>query len=235
MLTNSFICYAPYRVPLFARIPGGKKNNVIKAPVQTADIMETMIDLAGIKTDFVRFAKSLLPLLSNDPNKEEEEAMSRFVYSEGGFFFHSELFPGGSDHVPDNPKGMYWPRAQEEMSNNGTGSPKWVMIRNLTAKLVYRPLGISELYDLTKDPRELENLYNSPIEKYIVLRNELKTKLMNWLIQTGDVPPLRNDARSPPISPNPIDQNTCKQLLQPDPSKTANDFLSVNGIPFYET
>jgi len=46
---------------------------------------------------------------------------------------------------------------------------------------------------------------------------------------------LRNDARSPPISPNPIDQNTCKQLLQPDPSKTANDFLSVNGIPFYET
>ena len=161
-------------MPLFARIPGGKKNNVIKAPVQTADIMETMIDLAGIKTDFVRFAKSLLPLLSNDPNKEEEEAMSRFVYSEGGFFFHSELFPGGSDHVPDNPKGMYWPRAQEEMSNNGTGSPKWVMIRNLTAKLVYRPLGISELYDLTKDPRELENLYNSPIEKYIVLRNELK-------------------------------------------------------------
>ena len=137
-----------------------------------------MIDLAGIKTDFVRFAKSLLPLLSNDPNKEEEEAMSRFVYSEGGFFFHSELFPGGSDHVPDNPKGMYWPRAQEEMSNNGTGSPKWVMIRNLTAKLVYRPLGISELYDLTKDPRELENLYNSPIEKYIVLRNELKTKLI---------------------------------------------------------
>ena len=77
---------------------------------------------------------------------------------------------------------MYWPRAQEEMSNNGTGSPKWVMIRNLTAKLVYRPLGISELYDISNDPRELDNLYDSKIEKHVNLRKELKDKLMIWLV-----------------------------------------------------
>ena len=32
------------RVPLFIRVPGGRKGYVSKAPVQTADIMETMID-----------------------------------------------------------------------------------------------------------------------------------------------------------------------------------------------
>lgn len=87
--------------------------------------------------------------------------MRRFVYSEGGFGFYNELFPGGSDHVPDDPRQMYYPRAQEEMSGDGTGSPKWVMMRNLTHKVVYRPKGISELYDYTKDPLELENLWGA--------------------------------------------------------------------------
>ena len=85
---------------------------MVQFPVQTADIMETMIDLAGIKSDFVRFAKSLLPVLKHNTNnaketETEQENMSRFVYSEGGFYFHSELFPGGSDHVPNDPKGMF--------------------------------------------------------------------------------------------------------------------------------
>ena len=35
------------------------------------------------------------------------------------------------------------------------------MMRNLTSKLVYRPKGTSELYDLQNDPRELTNLFSS--------------------------------------------------------------------------
>ena len=41
------------RVPLAARIPNGLQNRVVKGPVQTFDIMETFLDLAGIKNDFV--------------------------------------------------------------------------------------------------------------------------------------------------------------------------------------
>ena len=164
-----------------------------------------------------------------------EEDTKRFVFSEGGFYFRSELFPGGSDHVPNDPKGMYWPRAQEEMSSNGTGSPKWVMIRNLTAKLVYRPLGISELYDLTEDPRELNNLYKSNVLYHTKLKEELQKQLMEWLVQTGDVPPLRNDHRGPPPFPSPITQNTCDELLQPNPDAMANNLIGVNGIPFFQT
>jgi len=226
------------RVPLYARIPGGAKGHVSRAPVQTADIMETMLALAGIQTDWVRFGQSLMPQLLGG-----EGELSRRVYSEGGFSFRSELFPGGSDHVSDDPRGMYWPRAQEEMAGNGTGSPKWVMMRNLTSKLVYRPKGTSELYDLQNDPRELTNLFSSL--GYAALKAEMMEGLSSWLVETGDVPPLRHDPRGMPPYPHPLNQNSCTELFQPDPSRDgmehggdrlvvpephSSDYLALNGV-----
>ena len=223
-------------VPMAARIPGGLPHNVAKGPVQSMDMMETMLELAGIESDWVRFGRSLAPLM-REGTADGADDLTRMVYAEGGFYYRSELFPGGSDHVPDDPHGMYWPRAQEEMSGNGTGSPKWVMVRNLTHKLVYRPTGVSELYDLTADPRELDNVYGE--SQYAQVRQELVDHLTAWLIRTGDVPPLRNDPRGPPKNPNPIDAETCASLLQPDPSRVqqlreeaaASDLMSINGIP----
>lgn len=224
------------RVPLAARIPNGLKNRVVRGPVQTFDIMETFLELAGINTEFVRFGKSLINHMTNP----EYDELNRIVYSEGGFHYHSELFPGGSDHVKDDPHGMYWPRAQEEMSMNGTGSPRWVMLRNLTHKLVYRPTEVSELYDLVPDPKELNNVYND--KKYLECRNELEQQLISWLILTGDVPPLRSDSRGTPKYPVPITEETCMELLQPDPAfdpinqeALAADLMKINGIPNFET
>ena len=263
-------------VPMAARIPGGVPHNVAKGPVQSMDMMETMLELAGITSDWVRFGRSLAPVMreggagtrsgnnnnSNDnDNNNMKDDLERMVYAEGGFYYRSELFPGGSDHVPDNPRGMYWPRAQEEMSGNGTGSPKWVMVRNATHKLVFRPTGVSELYDLTADPRELANVYGE--SRYARVRQALVDHMTAWLIRTSDVPPLRNDPRSPPKNPNPIDAETCASLLQPDPSRgregeeeeeeeeeegadegvvvprsplpAANDLMGINGIPHFST
>lgn len=36
------------RVPLYARIPGSAMGHVTNAPVQTADVLETMLDLGGV-------------------------------------------------------------------------------------------------------------------------------------------------------------------------------------------
>ena len=74
------------RVPLLMRIPGGAKGKVVRGPVQTADVMETMLDLAGVESDWVRFAKSLRGVLESEDEAEEDAALSRMVYSEGGFF-----------------------------------------------------------------------------------------------------------------------------------------------------
>jgi len=111
------------------------------------------------------------------------------------------------------------------MSGNGTGSPKFAMIKNLTHKLVYRPTGVSELYDLRQDPRELQNVFSNA--KYQQIRIDLFEKLASWLVQTGDVPPLRNDARGTPKFPSDVSQQSCDDLLQPDP---AADLLIVNGV-----
>lgn len=42
------------------------------------------------------------------------------------------------------------------------GAPRATMIRNSTVKVVFRAYGVSELYLLTNDPRELKNLYGDP-------------------------------------------------------------------------
>lgn len=172
----------------------------------------------------INFGLDLTPQL-----KGQEGDMSRFVYSEGGFQFRNELFPGGSDHVPDDPRGMYYPRAQEEMSHDGNGSPKWVMRRNLTAKVVYRPKGDSELYDLSNDPLELTNLWNMPAHNE--LRGELLSGLMEWLVTTGDVTPMHTDPRGPPKYPHPA--SSCATEGTDGPSNAApmhNDLLLVNGV-----
>ena len=65
------------RVPLAARIPNGLEQRVVKGPVQTFDIMETFLDLAGIKSEFVRFGKSLMDHMTNP----EYDDLSRVVYN----------------------------------------------------------------------------------------------------------------------------------------------------------
>jgi arylsulfatase A-like enzyme len=50
-------------VPMAARIPGGVPHNVAKGPVQSMDMMETMLELAGITSDWVRFGRSLAPVM----------------------------------------------------------------------------------------------------------------------------------------------------------------------------
>lgn len=201
------------RVPLFARIPGGAQGFVGRAPVSLMDVPHTICELAGINVTSngkygINFAESLLPQLLHG----QEGDLSRFVYSEGGFS-PSDVFPMGSDHVPEDPKGMYYPRALEEMSDNGNGSPRWIMRRNLTHKLVYRSKGQSELYDYTADPRELTNLFGDP--KHESLRSEMTTALLDWLVETSDVTPKHTDPRGPPKYPYPASACATSDVVGP--------------------
>ena len=228
------------RVPLFARIPGGAAGAVVRAPVSLFDVPHTICALAGIDVTGDGSGPHGINYgvdLSRQLRTGAEADLARFVYSEGGFSFRNELFPMGSDHVPDDPKGMYWPRAQEEMSDDGNGSPKWAMRRNLTHKLVYRPRGESELYDLGADPRELTNLWASAAAA--ALRSEMVAGLTEWLLQTSDATPMHTDPRGPPAYPHPA--SACAStddvvgpadaaLLGEGRDIPANDYLAINGV-----
>ena len=80
------------RVPMIARIPGGKPGQVIPEPINTFDMMETIVDMAGVNATHIRFAKSFLPQLMGEAGDR-----NRTVYSEGGFLYHREIEPFDPD------------------------------------------------------------------------------------------------------------------------------------------
>jgi hypothetical protein len=74
------------------------------------------------------------------------------------------------------------------------------MIKTPEHKLVVRPGGQNELYDVAKDPRELHNVYGH--RSYSSAQAELAARLLQWFILTADVAPPDKDPRgSPPYYP----------------------------------
>jgi hypothetical protein len=61
---------------------------------------------------------------------------------------------------------------------------------------VRRPLGVSELYDLRADPRELTNVYGRP--EYTQVQRDLEERMLDWYVHTADVVPLLEHPRAVP-------------------------------------
>jgi hypothetical protein len=66
-------------------------------------------------------------------------------------------------------------------------------IRTLDYRLVHRPDGVSELYDLKKDPRELHNVYGD--RSYASQQEALHAQMLDWYVRTADVAPKKRDPR----------------------------------------
>jgi hypothetical protein len=74
------------------------------------------------------------------------------------------------------------------------------MIRTLDHKLVVRPDGQSEFYDLRRDPLELNNAIGG--RQYAGIQAQLRTRMRDWYIRTSDVAPSEHDARGFPKRSN---------------------------------
>jgi hypothetical protein len=72
------------------------------------------------------------------------------------------------------------------------------MIQTRQYKLVARPDGQSEFYDREKDPRELHNVFGDRM--YAAPVQQLQHRMLDWFIRTGDVAPMKHDARGFPGS-----------------------------------
>jgi choline-sulfatase len=182
------------RVPLVARIPGGKAGHVAQSPVELFDVMATVLDLAGIPAGHTHFARSLLPQLQGGEGDWE-----RAVFAEGGYARHEpHAFEG--DPLRDapfsvDPKQIYYPKARVQQEHPDSVG-RAVMARTLTHKLVVRPRGVNELYDLQNDPLELVNRFHDPA--CAAERAALEARLLEWYIQTSDVVPFAQDPRGLP-------------------------------------
>jgi hypothetical protein len=67
------------------------------------------------------------------------------------------------------------------------------MCRTKTHKYVHRLYEQDELYDLIRDPGEERNVIDDPDYAAILVR--LKTRLIDWYMETADVVPRITDSR----------------------------------------
>ncbi len=178
------------RVPLVARIPGGASRHTVEEPIELQDLFATVMELAGIEAQHTHFSTSLVKQLhgaAGDP--------LRAVYAEGGYARHEphcfEGIPSRDPFARSNTH-IYYPKGKVQQDFPDSVG-RAIMLRTATAKLVYRPTGVSELYDLQTDPEELKNLYNNP--GYKALQHNLEHRMLHWMAQTSDVVPFQTDPR----------------------------------------
>ena len=67
------------------------------------------------------------------------------------------------------------------------------MIRTMKHKLIRRPLGQDELYDLVADPSETHNLIDEPSLRDT--KRDLENSMLEWFIETSDTVPVGRDPR----------------------------------------
>lgn len=174
------------RVPLIVRTPDGRAGHTVREPVELFDIMPTILGLAGVEAEHSHFARDLREQLRGQPGDPE-----RAAFTEGGYDRHEpHCFEGRHEGWgEDNP---YWPKLELQQRHPETVT-RSIAMRTLRHKLVHRPGDVSELYDLTADPREETNLIADP--RHQAVRHRLQGEILDWLMTTSDVTPWHEDPR----------------------------------------
>ena len=173
------------RVPLLIRTPDGAKGHTVNEQVELFDIMPTIMELAGIEVEHDHFAQSLLPQLMGahgDPNRP--------VFTEGGYDLREnhchEGHPQRDAWFAENPESIYWPKGRQQQEHPSSVC-RTAMMRTLQYKLIIRSTDTNELYDLTQDPLELNNVYDEP--PYSDIRQHMERSLLQWYLETSDCVP----------------------------------------------
>ena len=176
-------------VPLMARYEGLARGHVSDEIVELYDVMATVLELAGIEARHTHFARSLMPQLHGRPGDP-----ARAAFAEGGYNVNEpqDFEPLDQFASPDN---IYYPKVSLQNRRPETIT-RATMIRTRTHKLVFRPDGQSELYDLAGDPRELHNVYGD--SGYSAIAGDLRQQTLDWYIRTADVAPKQRFPRNFP-------------------------------------
>ena len=165
------------RVPLIVSWPGNVKPGVVESSMSNlTDVVPTLLSLQGIEIPSSMHGMPLPVVTDTNPR---EATFSE--YGAGGPpFTMADLQrfpkPWGRETLIDS---LRWREAE--------GRRK--MVRTREWKYVHDPMGDQdELYNLDKDPWELENVARE--ETNMDILTELKLRLVNWSIGTEDSTPV---------------------------------------------
>jgi len=177
------------RVPLVMKPPRSHSVSpgVRSGLAELVDIPATVADICGLKPEHPHFGRSLVPFLEED-RPDHRDA----VFCEGGRL-RGETQAMELESTEDQiPGGLYWPRLSIQREAPVCHG-KAVMVRTGRYKYVHRLYEQDELYDLKTDPGELANRIADPGLESV--RRELKDRLLQFFMETGDAVPLKPDPR----------------------------------------
>ncbi len=149
--------WSPYeqslRVPfiVYDPRPQAQKGLVRDEMVLNLDVAPTLLDLAGVKVPEVMDGKSLLPLISSASPVESRDWRAEFFF----------------EHYHSGCKGVYIAR-NEGIRTVDTKYLRWID----------PPEPVEEVFNLSKDPDELNNLVNNP--EYQEEVKQLRKRFDDW-------------------------------------------------------
>lgn len=179
------------RIPMLWHGPGIAKNKKPHtAHVSNVDIMPTICDMLHVELPEGVQGRSLWPLLTG--NKYPKEEFSSIIVQQGFGGLH---FTDLKEYDPFTQDGTIT-KGKEEFDelNTWTQSGMMRMLRKDDWKLVYDMQGSGQLYNLSKDPVELHNLWGN--KNYSSKQLELLQDMMAWELRTQDPLPLPRPTNS---------------------------------------
>ena len=159
--------------------------------VQHIDVFATCLELAGVKSNWAHFGRSLVPLLKGEPDKHHEEVLA-VSGSNPPFEQVLDLAKALLIDLEDKTHHYYpWKCTQTEHPDSASQT---FMIRDNRWKYILRRYDVSELYDFENDPYEENNLLYSAPNSYKDKKEGMGNRLLDFLTSTIDVfPPIEVD------------------------------------------
>ncbi len=166
------------RVPLMVRGPGVPEGEKLPHMVLNNDLAPTFADLAGVDTPGFVDGRSIVPLLDRTPTPEEdwrsaflvEAVAERGAVPRPPFVNESRVTPLVSgDPLPNDWRKTSAGRAE---SSEEWGRPWLKALRTERYLFVEYKTGEHELYDLQRDPHQLNNIYDRAPKELIGSLNE---------------------------------------------------------------
>ena len=151
--------------------------------VEMVDLAPTLYELCDIEPPPGLVGRSLLPVI-----REQDQSFRDSVYAEGGR--ERELLEMKNPYLYSQGRPMAYAAKYKVFFDNPQTLARSAMVRTKQYKLVYRLNGITEIYDLEKDPGELHNVYNHP--DYLEARDYMFRLLVERLLEA--------QPKNPPVS-----------------------------------
>ncbi len=178
------------RVPLLIKPPRGMKVDagITDSFAELVDFYATAMELAEVPPSHTHFGRSLWPVVADRLRQVRD-----CVFCEGGRMAEEGHCSEAVDPAVKDGfcYAVMWPRYAAQYDHEAHA--KGTMIRTKDWKYIYRAHGTCELYDLRRDPLELNNISGIPENSGVEM--SMMQKLLQWYQDTCDVVPFDKDER----------------------------------------